>query len=79
MCLSRGGPPRAIARISAVPISDKQAVCQQFVAVLIQRIAIAQRASGTQRTQEIQLVLASCAQTVALARQCSRVREQPIE
>ena len=30
MCLSRGGPPRAIARISAVPISKKQAVCQQL-------------------------------------------------
>jgi hypothetical protein len=44
MCLSRGGPPRAIARISAVPIFDKQAVCQQFGAALIQRIAIARRA-----------------------------------
>jgi len=39
-CLSRGVPPRAVARISAVPNMEKQAVCQNLGNTSIQGVAI---------------------------------------
>ena len=78
-CLSRGVPPRAVARIRAVPNIQKQAVCQNFGNTSIQGVAIYRSLWPEPKAPPILVSARFWQQSVASTRQCLRTHVQLFE